>query len=120
MVSTKRVIDTLAGLRMAYAPVPSQLSSREVVVLPGEETGMVLCPLKKSGIAEMRCVEYQRDLGCAAGCPNAVKPERAKELKQGMRYGGRVHNKEGKELFDTCGLCGREKRPTTFDRCPSC
>lgn len=35
-----------------------------------EETGMVWCPMKRSGMAVMACAANQEALGCGFGCEN--------------------------------------------------
>lgn len=136
MVSTRQILKTLAGHRVPHPLLPSQMMGREVVVEEGQETGMVFCPMKRSEIAEMRCVEYQ---GMAKGewrrangegqsptlnlepgtlnsslcpCGHAVTPARAKELKEGMRQGGEQSRRERAECdrSRSCGSKGPRRR----------
>ena len=83
----------------------------------GEETGMVWCPQRLSGIAEMRCAEYQKQFLCGIGCAGAVKRARAAELNAALKFSENNLSRRG---FAECVECGEAKKNTLAPYCRSC
>lgn len=131
---TLNVIDT-SGV------VPAQLGRQESMVRKDVFTGMVWCPVKLSGIAILRCAEYQKALGCGRGCRNAAAPglislvtenlklseEAYKECRR-CRRTFLVLNKEGlcrscgpgRGFYTVCHICGKPKGRSVARRCRAC
>jgi hypothetical protein len=86
----------------------------------GEFTGTVYCPQRWSGIAVMKCWEYQTTLGCGFGCASAVKRDVVEVGQASSRVGEdqRPAISKSRRARETCA-CGGIKSPQS-KTCSSC
>lgn|ERR1043166_3890181 len=113
----------MPALRKAIAPAAPQIFEYP--------TGMVWCPMKKSGMAIMRCARLQRELGCGTRRDlqtlKATKPDSYTFFWPWLKHRGecreRATEKQIREILLTLTplkLVERSrKNPRTY-QCPTC
>src|SRR5438309_6908001 len=107
---------------------PSSSLASEIFEYP---TGMVWCPMKKSGMAIMRCARLQRELGCGTRRDlqilKATKPESYRLFWPWLKHRGecreRATEKQIREILLTLTplklVEKSRKNPRTY-QCPTC
>ena len=87
-----------------------------------EFSGMVWCPIKKSGIAMMRCGEYQEQLGCGRSCRMKAPKEQLSEIRELLkqRIKEPYFSKGDQEGRYTCPACGGRKKSVEGRVCRPC